>query len=81
VSRKARRKRRSNLPASSAIEHTDDLDQCCAQAIAIGSLLMEADTDSAIQDTAWAILCLVERARSNGESLLKFTREPTRVVV
>lgn len=77
MSRPSKRKQRKNSATPSALEHADELDQCCAQAIAIAGLLMEADADSAIQDSAWAIRCLIERARRNGESLLRLTRDPT----
>jgi len=59
----------STLPASSVIEQVDELDTCCAQAIAIAALLMEADAGSAIQDAACAIRMLIERARRISESL------------
>jgi len=71
VGRPSGRKQRLNSTAFSAVEQADELNQCCAQAIAIAALLMQADTDSAIQDSAWAIRCLVERARDKGESLFK----------
>ncbi len=74
MGRPSKRKQRSNSIASSAVEYADELDQCCAQAIAIAALLMEADTDSAIQDSAWAIRSLVERAKAIGESLFKLSR-------
>lgn len=77
MGRPSKRKQRPNSTASSAVDCADELDQCCAQAIAIAALLMEADTDQAIQDSAWAIRCLVEKARSNGESLLQIARTPT----
>jgi hypothetical protein len=76
VDRPSKRKQRQKSNASSAVEHADELDQCCAQAIAIAALLTEADTDQAIQDSAWAILCLIERVRNNGDSLFQLARRP-----
>ncbi len=40
----------------------DEFDEKCAQAIAIAGLLMEANIDAEVQDSAWAIRSLVERA-------------------
>jgi hypothetical protein len=72
VGRQSNRIQHPNSTESSALEHADELAMCCAQAIAIAALLMEADTDQPIQDSAWAIRCLVERARRAGESLVQF---------
>lgn len=59
-----RSRRTPTLSPASTIDRLDEFDQCCAQAIAIASLLMEVDSDRAVQDSAWAIRSLVERART-----------------
>lgn len=73
------RKRSRRSPTQSpvaAIDRLDEFDQCCAQAIAIASLLMEVDSDSGVQDSAWAIRSLVERAKEIHEDLYLERRQP-----
>ena len=53
------------------IDLADRFEEGCAQAIAIASLLMEADADVALQDAAGAVRDLVERIRNIGRILLK----------
>jgi len=74
VGRPSKRKQRPNATASLAIDYADELDQGCAQAIAIASLVMEADAEPAIQDSGWAIRDLIERVKALGESLFQLTR-------
>jgi hypothetical protein len=57
-----RSRRRQRTSPALTIDQVDEFHQCCAQAIAIASLLMEADSDPAVQNSAWAIRSLVERA-------------------
>lgn len=54
---------------ASALDQADEFYRCCAQAIAITGLLMEADADSEIQDAAWAVQSLVEQMQAIGEVL------------
>jgi hypothetical protein len=53
------------------IDLADRFEEASAQAIAIASLLMEADADVAVQDAAGAVRDLVERIRNIGRVLLK----------
>jgi hypothetical protein len=55
------------------IDLADRFEEGCAQAIAIASLLMEADADVAVQDAAGAVRDLVERIRNIGRILLKMS--------
>lgn len=57
-------KRNAGTSPALALDSVDEFDQCCTQAIAIASLLMEADSDPAVQDSAWAIRSLIERSRA-----------------
>ena len=54
---------------SSTLDQADEFHRCCAQAIAITGLLMEADVDSEIQDAAWAVQSLVEHMQAIGEAI------------
>jgi len=54
---------------SSNLDQADEFHRCCAQAIAITGLLMDADADSEIQDAAWAVQSLVEQMQAIGEAL------------
>jgi len=58
-----------NRRDASALDQADEFYRCCAQAIAITGLLMEADADSEIQDAAWAVQSLVEQMQAIGEAL------------
>jgi hypothetical protein len=53
------------------IDLADRFEEGCAQAIAIASLLMEADADVAVQEGAGVVRDLVERIRNIGRILLK----------
>jgi hypothetical protein len=53
------------------LDAVDEFDQCCAQAIAIASLLMEVDSDPAVQDSAWAVRSLIERATAISGALFR----------
>lgn len=72
----SKRNQRAARPPQSSIERMDEFDQCCVQAIAIASLLMDAEIEPAVQDSAWAIRSLVERAMAINNSL--FSGSPTR---
>lgn len=59
---------------ASALDQADEFYRCCAQAIAITGLLMEADADSEIQDAAWAVQSLIEQMQAIGEALFHSPR-------
>lgn len=71
---RGRSKRNQGTSPALAIDQVDEFDECCAQAIAIASLLMEADSDPAIQDSAWAIRSLIERAKAISETLIRLSQ-------
>lgn len=68
---RVREQRKPARRIPSTLEQVDELHRCCAQAIAIAGLLMEADVDPEIQDSAWAIQSLVEQIRVIGGSLVR----------
>ncbi len=60
-------------PQIPELELSDEFNECCAQAMAIASILMQVDADGAVQDAAWAIRSLVTRAQVLGEELRRLT--------
>jgi hypothetical protein len=69
--RKAARAGGHSVTNADRINLADRFEEGCAQALAIVSLLMEADADVAVQDAAGAVRDLVERIRNIGRILLK----------
>ena len=57
------------------VDLLDRFEEGCAQAIGVASLMMEADADGAIQNTAWVVRDLIEKVRNIGRILLKAVGE------
>jgi hypothetical protein len=73
MARSSTRNQRPNPAPTLAVEYADEIDQYCAQVVAIAGLIMDADVDRSVQDAAWAIRCLVERARQHSDALFHLT--------
>lgn len=61
--------------ASSDIDLADALEKRCTQAIGLANLLMEADAEDAVADTAWLMRDLVEEIRGIGRTLQQIKAE------
>jgi hypothetical protein len=63
-----------NLEARIAL--IDEFDEKCAQAIAVAGLLMKADVDEEVTNSAWAIHDLIRRASIVARQLFSITNSP-----